>query len=968
MESNIINIATLTIDRKEANDSIVKTKQQIFELQKANADLRKDILKNGDATGEQTKKFVENEAELKQLTESYKKQQTAVNDLTLAQVKENKALTENAKSIEQATIQNKELLAIRNQVDASTKEGAQAIELLNDKMNKNKKFIVDNGTELEKASHITGNYRQKIFELGSGFANSIPVVQQARTVVAGFSKIVGEGGKTVSNYATQAGQATKSMLGFKTSSQLAAESTNTQTVATEKASKGFEGLGKSFLALSKVGILAVITGIIAVFTKLYDSFAPFKDKIDGVIAGFDSLSGSVMNVFKSLLTGDFSSAGEALSNMGDNATKAYRATVDLNEAIRELEASSAKLSVTLAVNAGKEKEMQLRFEDTTKSMDSRSQAMKGVIDLQKNQLTEVAKLAKQELGVEQRKLAIALNGRKLTKELLANDLTVATQFNELQRKRAALYTNEQELKLFNLQKSKKISDANVQIADDEFKIVTGGLKKQVELLDTKLHREGITSKEIGAIVAKEQQLKMQALGEYDRLFKKVTDNKIGANNLFDEQGFVRIGINLFDMAKKFQLSANQADRLRDMLGEYKDIDDRLMAGKALQTNVLKKEAEARTALAIKELSDKKVTFETEKHTAEEQLAFYTKYYSDLNKIQGNTEAIKNAEEQSKKILEISTKTIDEEIALQQKAIEEKKRISQEEKNELIKNAQFLKEAENARIEQSLLNERDKATAKLEIENGYRESLEAINATFKESEIARKEEEEALRVLEYENRLLTIEEQGYAESQLRLKILEEEHTERLRLAQLDLDNGKITQAQLTQIKINEDKRYKLAKGVIDKEVAKTNRENQLRMLKDSIAVAQAIFGESKELSIATALINTFEGISAGVKLGFPLAIPAVALAATTGFKAVQNILNTDIGSGAGQSGQSSGTTSAPTTATATATSTFENPARTSIIARADQQPTQATNASGQPILILESLREAQSNLQVKIKSK
>lgn len=968
MESNIINIATLTIDRKEANDSIVKTKQQIFELQKANADLRKDILKNGDATGEQTKKFVENEAELKQLTESYKKQQTAVNDLTLAQIKENKALTENAKSIEQATVQNKELLAIRNQVDASTKEGAQAIELLNDKMNKNKKFIVDNGTELEKASHIVGNYRQKLFDQNNVLGQVKQGFEEARTVVKGFSQIVGEGSKTVSNYATQAGQATKSMLGFKTSSQLAAESTNTQTVATEKASKGFEGLGKSFLTLSKVGILAVITGIIAVVTKLYDSFAPVKNVIDGVIASFKSLGESVMSVVKFISMADFSSAGDALSNMGDNATKAYRATVDLNKAIRELEASSAKLSVTLAVNAGKEKEMQLRFEDTTKSMDSRSQAMKGVIDLQKNQLTEVAKLAKQELGVEQRKLAIALNGRKLTKELLANDLTVATQFNELQRKRATLYTNEQELKLFNLQKSKKISDANVQIADDEFKIVTGGLKKQVELLDTKLHREGITSKEIGAIVAKEQQLKMQALGEYDRLFKKVTDNKIGANNLFDEQGFVRIGINLFDMAKKFQLSANQADRLRDMLGEYKDIDDRLMAGKALQTNVLKKEAEARTALAIKELSDRKITFETEKHTAEEQLAFYTKYYSDLNKIQGNTEAIKNAEEQSKKILEISTKTIDEEISLQQKAIEEKKRISQEEKNELIKNAQFLKEAENARIEQSLLNERDKVTAKLEIENGYRESLEAINATFKESEIARKEEEEALRVLEYENRLLTIEEQGYAESELRLKILEEEHTERLRLAQLDLDNGKITQAQLTQIKINEDKRYKLAKGVIDKEVSKTNRENQLRMLKDSIAVAQAIFGESKELSIATALINTFEGISAGVKLGFPLAIPAVALAATTGFKAVQNILNTDIGSGAGSSVQSSGATSAPTTATATATSTFENPARTSIIARADQQPTQATNTNGQPILILESLREAQSNLQVKIKSK
>ncbi|MGM0934032.1 MAG: hypothetical protein ACQEWD_11365 [Bacteroidota bacterium] len=50
---------------------------------------------------------------------------------------------------------------------------------------------------------------------------------------------------------------------------------------------------------------------------------------------------------------------------------------------------------------------------------------------------------------------------------------------------------------------------------------------------------------------------------------------------------------------------------------------------------------------------------------------------------------------------------------------------------------------------------------------------------------------------------------------------------------------------------------------------------------------------KAFAITQALINTYQGISAGVKLGFPAAIPAVAAAAATGFGAVKNIVSTKI---------------------------------------------------------------------------
>ena len=62
--------------------------------------------------------------------------------------------------------------------------------------------------------------------------------------------------------------------------------------------------------------------------------------------------------------------------------------------------------------------------------------------------------------------------------------------------------------------------------------------------------------------------------------------------------------------------------------------------------------------------------------------------------------------------------------------------------------------------------------------------------------------------------------------------------------------------------------------------------------------------AKAIGVANALINTYEGIAAGVKLGFPAAIPAVISAAATGFGAVKNILATKV------PGKGSGSTSLP----------------------------------------------------------
>jgi hypothetical protein len=84
---------------------------------------------------------------------------------------------------------------------------------------------------------------------------------------------------------------------------------------------------------------------------------------------------------------------------------------------------------------------------------------------------------------------------------------------------------------------------------------------------------------------------------------------------------------------------------------------------------------------------------------------------------------------------------------------------------------------------------------------------------------------------------------------------------------------------------------------------------LEMISQALAQASDILGKEtaagKTLAVASALINTYQGISKGVALGFPLAIPAVAMASMTGFSAVKNILavKTPSGGGGGSSSPS-----------------------------------------------------------------
>ena len=120
-------------------------------------------------------------------------------------------------------------------------------------------------------------------------------------------------------------------------------------------------------------------------------------------------------------------------------------------------------------------------------------------------------------------------------------------------------------------------------------------------------------------------------------------------------------------------------------------------------------------------------------------------------------------------------------------------------------------------------------------------------------------------------------------------------------------------------INDEEYTKASKANTDARIELAKKESQAKIdmanaIAGSLSIVSDIIGKEsvagKAIAVASALINTYLGISAGVKLGYPAAIPAVLAAAATGFKSVKSILATKIPTKSGGDGGGGASMSAP----------------------------------------------------------
>jgi len=913
MDEQIINIATLTIDKTAANNSIVETKQQIFELQKANADLRKEIKSNGDPFGDSTKAFVANEQALKKLNAQYKTQSAAINDLTLSELKTNKALTETAKSRDQAIAQSKELKEIRGQLNTETKEGVEALDLLNKKINENDAYLTANGSKMEKQKDNIGNYPTLVNNVGNAFGGAtqkiVGFVQGGQDVISSFTEI-----------GTQASASIQKMIGFENATVKAANVSNTlagsaenvaeSTVAAaagetamgtaaESSSKGLMSMVKAALAFVATPLGAVLTAIVVVIGVLYNVFKTFQPLLDKIEQGFAAVT-AVFTVFKNTVLAVITGAkglGEALSSLGSDMDQAATRAAALTKAQQDLDDAMKAQEVTTAKNRAAINKLNVELKDRTKT--------------EKERLAITEEITKREnIDYQQRK--------KLVDQEVANAreaIAIKAQFTEAEKKLL-----------------KETGDATKELAESR-----GGV--------------------------------------YDEEYDNLNRARIKAIDLENE-----VTVNL-------EKTYNKRDKLLDEAAAKEAARQekaRAAAEKRLQAIVKDMEAEIGIARAknarLNQSDEERLAFINEITQKELDLVKFKRSQNLIPEKEAQLASLNLTKTQSTEILALAEKTISSEIDAQKKKFEAEKELDDERMLDEVANAAFLRDIQVKRIEDSKLLESEKAAALIEINKGYSESIDLIEKSYEEGrkqrlEIARQEQQTLLDV-QFEMRILQLEDQNLTESEMMRSKLDadtelQKDTWAIQLEQrkaaldLELEAGKKTAAEVTNLKLLEDKKYALAVKKIDKEVAATKRAAQISIVKDSLAAAEMIFGESKALSVAMALINTYQGITAGVALGWPMAIPAVALAAATGFAAVKNILKTNKDGGGGGA-----SASAPSTGSGGATpaaAIFENPARTQTVATVDAAPIQEAQDNTQVVLVVETLQEVEKSKQVKINS-
>jgi len=374
-----------------------------------------------------------------------------------------------------------------------------------------------------------------------------------------------------------------------------------------------------------------------------------------------------------------------------------------------------------------------------------------------------------------------------------------------------------------------------------------------------------------------------------------------------------------------ELNAEQQKRQRELLTE----------NAVEATNFYKQQGEAAKAAAdkAKAASDKAKT-EQEKINAEKLTA--EKILSDakvslLEKEEQEKIAIQETfDEQSKKLKDAGIKDDGTLEQVRQKAIADIDKKYKDEK--IAKDAEFEQKLNQITTEirlQGIKDENEKARAELLIDQEKKlEEIEADTTLEEDQKLAIKSQLAIRNKQQLDALELTFAE---ADAAKELEGLDKEIAKAGISLQMEKDlldeKERLLKDQFNRKVINEKEYNNEVADLTAARITLGNKEQEakekiLEAVKQSFAIAADVIGKDtkagKALGVASATINTFQGISAGVKLGFPAAIPAVAAAAATGFAAVKNILAVKVpGGGGGPSAPSiSGTAPAVTSAVPT----------------------------------------------------
>ena len=344
-----------------------------------------------------------------------------------------------------------------------------------------------------------------------------------------------------------------------------------------------------------------------------------------------------------------------------------------------------------------------------------------------------------------------------------------------------------------------------------------------------------------------------------------------------------------DNSKAKNKKTNASKDAKKALEEEKKAQEELKKEEEKQTKTLQEIVDSKNKLALQEL-------ENDIKNREEKLKNEKKYTEDVY-----NENVKLFEEKAK----IRAKELEEEKRLALQKIENE-RLAEVQRIELLKiseaeKAKFIATAnENSKIQQDLINQENNQKT---LENDA-----ALDASRREAEANRKayqsEIDKVNQEVEFQNKLLKIEQDSNAEYEKRKEIENLHHENDLVLLQAQLSNKEITEEQF---RVRRDT-LEFQHGETLKQIQKDVDSAKMSSVADLFGGISQLLGENskagKAAAVAQATINTYQGItevwSAKSVLPEPFAtiqkLASTATVLASGLGAVKNIKKTKLAKG------------------------------------------------------------------------
>lgn len=353
----------------------------IVQIQKLKAE-QKDLMTttNGlkDATDDQARTFIENDAALKKLQAEYNNNKKLLAENITGVVGLNDALGKEITSVEEARRNNEQLRLIRSQVNATTKEGAEAIAEINAKLDENTEFIRQNVSASEQQKMSIGGYKDQI---KSAFAD-LNIFNGGLGEFIERSQQAGGTGNLLKN----------SFNGVKDG-----------VIGATKASLGF-------IATPIGAVIAAIALVLGVLYSVFKNFTPVVDKCEQAMAALGAVFNVVKNTIIGLVTGT-KNLKDSISGLGSAMKEAAVAAAELKKAQQDLDDAQGILEISTAKANRQINEYLLKSKDRTLSEQERIKYLQLAQKTEQDLYNQKKQVADEELRIAQQQL---INGSTMS--------------------------------------------------------------------------------------------------------------------------------------------------------------------------------------------------------------------------------------------------------------------------------------------------------------------------------------------------------------------------------------------------------------------------------------------------------------------------------------------------------------------------------------------------------------------------